>query len=69
MIWILILLAIYVISFWVYGYHIHKVMEERDFWQEQAEIADAHTRKIMATYTDALNQVPASVRDHYRRKA
>lgn len=69
MIWTLILLAIYAISFWIYGYKIHKVSEERDFWKDQAEIADSHTQKIMATYTDALNQIPASVREHYRRKA
>ena len=61
-------LLIYLIHLWIYGYKIHKVIEERDFWQEQAEIADSHTQRIMATYTDALNRIPLSVRNHYSKR-
>jgi hypothetical protein len=61
-------ILIYLIHLWLYGVKIHKVIEERDFWMEQAEIADAHTQQIMTTYSDALNQVPLSIRNHYRTK-
>lgn len=62
----LIGILIYLIHLWIYGWKIHKVMEERDFWKEQAEIADQHTLKILNTYITRLNQIPRSVRDYYR---
>jgi hypothetical protein len=61
-------ILIYLIHLWLYGVKIHKVIEERDFWREQAEIADKHTQQILDNYCAALNRIPLSIRNHYANR-